>query len=177
MSLSAIQGRADVAPQLAIVVGVVWALVTVLIWSAWPAYTRLSVLHALDPEDLVALRYGIGGLILLPILFKQAEDIPRRGWREGIVLAVCQGAPLALLVTIGVRFAPASHMGALSPGLLPLCAAVLGFLFFDERLSPARTVGLALIVAGALAIVGVSVSALSDDFWKGDLLFIAAGFS
>ena len=35
------------------------------------------------------------------------KALPLRGWREGLVLAFCQGAPLALLVTIGVRFAPA----------------------------------------------------------------------
>jgi drug/metabolite transporter (DMT)-like permease len=151
-------------------------LLTVVIWGAWPAFTRMSVIHSGTPEDLVALRYAIGGLILLPILIRQAGRIPRRGWREGLVLAFCQGAPLALLVTIGVRFAPASHMAALSPGLLPLFAAVLGILFFNEWLSASRAVGLAMIFVGAVVMVGVSVSTLSAGFWKGDLLFISAGF-
>ena len=156
--------------------GVLWALATVVIWGAWPAYTRLSVIRTLTPEDLVALRYAVGGVIMLPILLKQADRISPRGWGEGVVLAVCQGGPLALLVTIGVWFAPASHMGALSPGLLPLFAAVLGFLFFNERLSASRTGGLVLISAGAIVMAGVSLSTLSSGVWKGDLLFICAGF-
>jgi drug/metabolite transporter (DMT)-like permease len=161
---------------LSVVVGVCWALLTVVIWGAWPAFTRLSVIHALTPHDLVALRYTVGGLILLPILIKQANRIPRRGWIEGIVLAVCQGAPLALLVTIGVQFAPASHMGALSPGVLPLFAAMIGFLFYSEPLSRPRILGLALILAGALLMAGFSLSTFSSGVWRGDILFLCAGF-
>ena len=169
-------GRARSPSYLSVVAGVCWALVTVAIWGAWPAFTRLSVIDALTPHDLVALRYAVGGLILLPILIKQADRVPRRGWREGLVLAVCQGAPLALLVTIGVQYAPASHMGALSPGVLPLFAALLGFVFFNERLSPPRIAGLALILAGALVITGFSLSTFSSGVWRGDLLFVCAGF-
>src|SRR5436309_751971 len=59
-----------------VVVGLFWALVTVAIWGAWPVYTRLSVLTALTPQDLVALRYGIGGLILLPVLVRLSARLP-----------------------------------------------------------------------------------------------------
>ena len=159
-----------------IVLGIFWALLTVVIWGAWPAYTRLAVLESLTAEDLVALRFAIGGLILLPVLIRQGNLIPASRWREGIVLAVCQGAPLALLVTVGVRFAPASHMAALSPGLLPLFAALWGVLFFSEQPSRWRTAGLALISIGALVIVSVSFNASSGDHLIGDLLFISAGF-
>ena len=162
--------------QPSILLGVFWALLTVAIWGAWPAVTRLSVTRTMIPEDLVALRYAVGGLVMLPILLQQAARISPRGWGEGVVLAVFQGAPLALLVTIGVRFAPASHMAALSPGLLPLFAAVLSIVFFKEYLSASRHVGLAMIFIGALVLVGVSVTTLSADFWKGDLMFICAGF-
>jgi hypothetical protein len=33
-----------------------WALLTVVIWSAWPSYTRLSMTATLSAPDLVALR-------------------------------------------------------------------------------------------------------------------------
>jgi len=156
--------------------GVFWALFTVLVWAAWPVFTRLSVTRTINPEDLVALRFGIGGLILLPVLIRQARIMPAHGWREGVILAFCQGAPLALLVTVGVRFAPASHMAALSPGLMPLFAAGISFLFLHEQLSKLRAGGIAMILLGALVMVGVSVSASAAGFWRGDILFICAGF-
>ena len=124
----------------------------------------------------MALRYAVGGLILLPILIKQAKRIPPHGWREGVVLAVCRGAPLALLVTFGVWFAPASHMGALSPGILPLFAAVLGFFFYNERIAILRVAGLGLILAGALVMAGVSLATFTSGIWRGDLMFVCAGF-
>jgi len=152
-----------------------WALLTVAIWSAWPAYTRLSVINVLTPQDLVALRYAVGGAILVPVLIRHARAMPHGGWRQGLLLTFFQGAPLALLVTVGVRYAPAGHMAALSPGLLPLFAAVIGAVFLRERLPPARCMGVALIAAGALAMAGLSLGSLSSGVWKGDLLFICAG--
>jgi drug/metabolite transporter (DMT)-like permease len=155
--------------------GAMWALLTVVIWSAWPSYTRLSITTTLSPLDLVALRYAIGSLLLLPVLIRHGRHISPRGWREGLVLAVLQGAPLAILVTAGLRFAPAGHMAALSPGLLPLFAAFISYFFFGEQLSGARICGLALITLGALALVFVSIGALAGAAWKGVLFFLCAG--
>jgi drug/metabolite transporter (DMT)-like permease len=169
-------GSAAASQAPAAAVGILWALLTVAIWSAWPAYTRLSVIDTLTPQDLVALRYAVGGAILVPVLIRHARAMPQGGWRQGLVLAFFQGAPLALLVTVGVRYAPAGHMAALSPGLLPLFAAVIGAVFLRERLSPARSMGVALIATGALAMAGLSLGSLSSGVWKGDLLFICAGF-
>ena len=118
--------------------GVTWALLTVVIWSAWPSYTRLSITTTLSAPDLVALRYAIGGLLFVPVLIHCACRISPRGWREGLTLAFFQGAPLAMLVTVGLRFAPAGHMAALSPDLLPLFAAFISYIFLNERLSSTR---------------------------------------
>lgn len=159
-----------------LVAGSAWASVTLLIWGAWPAYTRLAVTELVTPEDLVVLRYGIGGLILLPVLISQVSRMPSTGWREGVVLAAFQGAPLALLTTMGLRWAPASHLAALSPGIMPIFVALIGLIFFKERVSALCMAGLILIGAGAAAIVGTSLGTLSSEAWKGDLFFITACF-
>jgi drug/metabolite transporter (DMT)-like permease len=166
---------ADETP-VSIALGAMWALLTVVIWSAWPSYTRLSITTTLSAPDLVALRYAIGGLLFLPVLIHCARRISPRGWREGLTLAFFQGAPLAMLVTVGLRFAPAGHMAALSPGLLPLFAASISYIFLNERLSSTRICGLALIALGALALVLVSMGVLAGSAWKGDILFVCAGF-
>jgi drug/metabolite transporter (DMT)-like permease len=168
-------GAQERAPRAIMVRGVAWALITVLVWGGWPAFTRLSVTQTVTPQDLVFLRYAVGGAILTPVLIWLAPRMPRWGWREGIVLTVFQGAPLALLVTMGVQYAPASHMGALSPGMLPLFAAIWGVLFYNERLTAWRKVGVALICGGGLLMAGLSLSTFADDTWKGDLLFVCAG--
>jgi hypothetical protein len=64
----AIAGETPVSTAL----GAMWALLTVVIWSAWPSYTRLSITTTLSAQDLVALRYAIGCLLFLPVLIHGA---------------------------------------------------------------------------------------------------------
>ena len=154
--------------------GTLWAALTVIVWSAWPAFTRLAVTESVTPADIVLLRYGIGGLILLPVLLRLAGSMPRHAWLEGLWFALLQGAPLAMLTAQGLALAPAGHL-TLSTGLMPLFTSLLGFYFLGEAISRLRTYGLALITLGALAIGGVSIASIHLDYWKGDILFVCAG--
>jgi drug/metabolite transporter (DMT)-like permease len=156
-------------------IGALWIGFTVLVWAAWPSYTRLAVTEAVTPEDLVLLRYGIGGLLLLPVLLRERRRMPAHGWREGVFLAFFQGAPLGLLAVTGLRHAPAAHMAALSPGLMPLFTSLLAFALLGERFSRLRIGGLLLIACGGLAIAGASLAALGNGHWRGDALFVCAG--
>ncbi|MCA3388136.1 MAG: DMT family transporter [Roseomonas sp.] len=154
--------------------GTLWAALTVTVWSAWPAFTRLAVTESVTPPDIVLLRFGIGGLILLPVLLRMAGSMPRHAWREGLWFALLQGAPLAMLTAQGLALAPAGHL-SLSTGLMPLFTSLLCFYFLGEAISRLRKYGLALITLGALAIGGVSVASIHLDYWKGDILFVCAG--
>src|SRR5438067_1500795 len=136
--------------------GVAWALLTVAIWGFWSVYTRLGLNRSLHAEDMVALRFGISGLLLLPLLVRSSRAISRSVWIEGILLAACQGAPFVLLLAVGLVFAPANHAPALTTGLMPLFAAVLGFLFFGRRTDAKRSVGLVFIICGAFTLVGAN---------------------
>ncbi len=154
--------------------GTLWAALTVIVWSAWPAFTRLAVTVSVTPADIVLLRFGIGGLILLPVLLRLAGSMPRHAWLEGLWFALLQGAPLAMLTTQGLALAPAGHL-TLSTGLMPLFTSLLCFYFLGEAISRLRKYGLVLITLGALAIGGVSASSIHLDYWKGDILFVCAG--
>ncbi len=154
--------------------GILWAALTVIVWSAWPAFTRLAVTESVTPADIVLLRYGIGGLILLPVLLRLAGSMPRHAWLEGLWFALLQGAPLAMLTAQGLALAPAGHL-TLSTGLMPLFTSLLCFYFLGEAISRLRKYGLALITLGALAIGGVSIASIHLDYWKGDILFVCAG--
>ncbi|MFM7421629.1 MAG: DMT family transporter [Alphaproteobacteria bacterium] len=154
--------------------GTLWAALTVIVWSAWPAFTRLAVTESVTPADIVLLRFGIGGLILLPVLLRLAGSMPRHAWLEGLWFALLQGAPLAMLTAQGLALAPAGHL-SLSTGLMPLFTSLLCFYFLGEAISRLRKYGLALITLGALAIGGVSLASIHLDYWKGDILFVCAG--
>ncbi len=150
--------------------GALFAFGAVLIWSFWPAWTRHGVIGHLSVDDIVLLRFGVGGLLFLPFLLAQARRIRPRAWAIGFGLAVCQGAPFVLLVATGLRFAPANHAAALTTGLSPLFAAVLGCVLFGETVTKQRAAGMVLILVGAFALAysGARPAGL------GDMLFVAA---
>lgn len=161
-------------PDNAVASGLLWAAVALTIWAAWPVFTRLAVSESLTPADIVALRFGVGGLVLLPVLLWQARAIPARAWIEGILLAVCQGAPFAFLLAAGLVNAPASHAAALTPGVAPLFAYILSVLFFKEEATPLRFAGYACIVVGAAALVASVVAQDSGAVSIGHLYFVSA---
>lgn len=135
--------------------GVGWALLAVGIWSGWFVVTRHAVSGrgTLGAADLVALRFGISGLILLPVLLRRAPCLPRGAWTEALWLVAGSGAPFALVLSLGLRLAPAAHAAALTPGTMPLFAAGFGALLLGERPGRVRGAGLGLIAAGAAALV------------------------
>ncbi|MBK3399209.1 MULTISPECIES: DMT family transporter [Methylobacterium] len=154
--------------------GVAFALLAVSLWGGWFVITRRAVGAGgvLGPADLVALRFGIGGLLLLPVLALRLRGLDRRAYLDGAVLYVAQGAPFALLISIALRYAPAGHGAALTPGTMPLFAALLGALVLGDRPGRLALAGLGLIAAGALTLAGGFRDA--DELFGYGLLLTAA---
>jgi drug/metabolite transporter (DMT)-like permease len=142
--------------------------------------TRLAVTTSLDASDVAALRFGVAGLVLLPVLVRRGLARDRLGWPLLAVLVAGLGAPYALVATTGLRFAPAYDGGALNPGCMPLFVALIAAVVLGEKLSATRISGLSLILAGAVTIVGWhaddrgATANASRTF--GDVLFLIAAF-
>src|ERR1700761_3750865 len=85
------------------VAGVMWATLSVLIFSGWFVVTRFSVTHELEIWDIMALRFGGGALVFAPMIFRQGGRLPAAAWREGLLFCCLWGLPFALLVAFGLR--------------------------------------------------------------------------
>jgi len=144
------------------------------------AVTRIGVTTSLDAWDIAALRFGLAGLVLLPVVWRRGWALDRLGWPRLVLLVSGAGAPYALVAAQGLRFAPAADAGALIPGVMPLFVAVLAAVFLAERFRASRKVGLVLILLGLVTIVGGSLAAgqLMDDLGRsgGHALFLLAAF-
>lgn len=156
--------------------GAVFGLAAVSIWAGWSAMTRLAVTTSLDAWDIPALRFGVAGLLLLPIVIRRGLALDRLGWSGLAGLVVGTGAPYALVVALGLRFAPAYDAGALNPGCMPLFVALITAVVLKERPLTTQKIGLSLILSGALIIVGWHGRAWSISRSIGDVLFLAASF-
>jgi len=94
--------------------GAVFGLTAASIWAGWSAMTRLAVTTNLDAWHIPALRFGVAGLLLSPILIRRGLALDRLGWPGLAGIIIGQGAPYVLIAALGLRFAPAADLGALS---------------------------------------------------------------
>ena len=172
--------------------GLVAALVTVTIWTAFIVIARASAQRTLTPFDIAFLRIVGASLVLLPwgwwivrhrtaapagtVATSSLAGLSPLPLRTTVQLGLFGGVVYALLAYSGFFYAPATHASVLMPGSLPLWTALLAALLLTERITPARATGLALIVAGDVLVGGRSLLAAFDggDVWKGDLLFMGA---
>jgi drug/metabolite transporter (DMT)-like permease len=154
--------------------GVIFGFAAASIWAGWSVITRLAVTTRLDAWDIAALRFGVAGLLLAPVLLRRGLARDRLGWLGLAAIIAGLGAPYVLAAAGGLYFAPASDQGALNPGCMPLFVALIGAIVLGERFSSARKLGLSLIMAGALIIV--VGHAWSTSRALGDALFLVASF-
>ena len=178
-------------------IGLAAALVTVLIWTSFIVIARASADPtrggSLSPFDIAFCRVVGASLVLLPWGWWLVRRDRRTGAATASSLFGLSPLPLRITVPVGLFggllyavlaysgfvFAPAAHASVLMPGSLPLWTALLALLVLHERITPARALGLALIVTGDLLVGGASLWHAFDggEVWKGDVLFMTAGFS
>ena len=161
--------------------GAAFGFAAASIWASWSVITRLAVTTGLDAWDIAALRFGVAGFLLSPVLVRRGLAPDRLGGFGLAVIIAGLGAPYVLVAAGGLRFAPASDQGALNPGCMPLFVALIAAIVLGEKLSTARKLGLWLILAGAVIIVAWHAAArstgLSTSRSFGDALFLFAAFS
>jgi drug/metabolite transporter (DMT)-like permease len=156
------------------VIGAVSAIAAVAIWAGWLVMMRVGVNTTLTAFDLTALRFGVAGVVLLPVVLRRGLAFNRLGWLGFTAVVIGAGAPVQLLVGAGLSFAPVAHASVLTYGISPLIVAGLAAVALKERLVPIRKAGLVLVTLGALVIGGVGISSFGAQQSIGHLLFLTA---
>lgn len=149
--------------------GIVAGLLAVGCWSGFIIVTRLGGLSTLTPYDVMALRFSIGSLLLLPFL--QRWGLVNL---QGLALACVGGIGYAVAVYHGFQHTSALHGSVLLSGAIPFGAALFSALLLGDRPGLLRMFGLACI--GVAAVVMLLDSGqphqLQGDSWL--LLAVAA---
>jgi drug/metabolite transporter (DMT)-like permease len=156
--------------------GVLCGLTVALIWSSWSVATRFAVTTSLGPYDVTFLRFGVSALLLWPILVRKGLGIQQIGIVRSLVMVLGAGVPFMLLGSIGMQFAPASHVATLMIGTMPIWVALLSGLLFSEKFTRQQLSGMGVVIAGVLCIGGYALIAnRAAGEWRGDLLFLLGG--
>ncbi len=163
-------------PTTAYVRGAVLGLAAVSIWAGNIVVGGLGLRSSLTPWDISAIRFAVAGLVLLPYLARRGLALDRLGW-IGVAALVLGGVPTVLLANAGLLFAPASHAGALFPGVMPLMVTLLAAVFLKEAFTPQKQVGFTLIATGVVAMVWGSGGTIGTEQNIGHLLFLGSAFA
>ena len=133
--------------------GVVLALGAGVGYAAYTVAAKRLLDEGHEPEAVMARTFGTGALILLPVL--PLTGFAAFGSLDATALAIYLGAiPTALAYVLfarGLRALPTAEVATLTLAE-PLTAAALGTVVLGEQLSPAATLGAAMVLGGLAAL-------------------------
>lgn len=157
-------------------VGLVCALIVVALFSGFTLVSRLGFSSALKLPDVAALRFGIGGLLLLPVFLR--KRLGPVTWVQAAALAFFGGLGFALFAYTGFLLAPASHGAVLLHGTLPLFTFLaVSLLAAQPGAASGFGPGLVMILAGIVAMSWDSVAGATPRQLVGDGFLLLASIS
>ncbi|MBR0646307.1 DMT family transporter [Plastoroseomonas hellenica] len=160
------------------VLGLAAGLCASLIWGGHAVVARAALTgQGLMPLDLAAFRYGVAGLLLLPVAWQARLALAEIGLRRLLVLTAMGGAPNLLLFVSGLIFAPATHGGTISSMTVPVAGALLAIPLLKEVPTPGRWMALGAMAAGVLLIGWDGIAGTAPGAWRGDILLLACGIT
>lgn len=149
----------------------------VLVMGGQFAVAKRGFAAGLTAYDIVALRFAAASVPAAAILMQRGVSrLGGVGWGRSAVLALIAGSPYALLMYVGLQFAPAAHGAMLIPGLGIVVATLIGAAWVGERHGRGPSVGIAIVLAG-LSVLGAGGAATDRWAGLGDLLLAVAGLA
>jgi len=156
-----------------LILGVTSGLLVVLCWAGWVVATRFAVTTHLRPVDVAFLRYLVPAVVLLPVLLRRGFGPRQIGVMHTAMLVAGAGLPFLLVASTGMKFAPASDVGAVMVGTMPVFVAVFSAFVNRERFERVRVLGFLLVVLGIAGIAAHGLFDFHSGAWRGHLLFLA----
>ncbi len=111
--------------------GYLFVLITMCIWGGFTIFSRLNLHWHVSAWDLVAMRFAIAFLILMPVLIYK-KDLTFLWHPRPVILALTGGLAYCLTVYTAFLQAPAAHAAIFLNGCIPVCTAVAAYLLFRQ---------------------------------------------
>lgn len=159
---------------------VAWFLILLLagLWSTAFLFTEI-VLSAVGPFTAAALRVGFGAVSLLLVapLLGVRLPIDARTWGVLAVMGLLNNAVPFTLITLG-QTGITSGMAAILNATTPVFTVIAAHLLTsDEKIGANKLAGIALGIAGVVALLGQDAAPGGGDSMVGQALVLAAACS
>jgi drug/metabolite transporter (DMT)-like permease len=125
------------------------------IWGASFLFMRIAA-GDFGAVPLVELRLAFGSLVLLPFLWRGRAAFPLRLWPKLAVIGLINSAVPFVLFAWAAQRAPAG-VGAIANAF----TALVGYLFFGERIGTRRATALLVGFAGVVVLASGKIAGLS----------------
>lgn len=136
------------------------------------------MLGELTPETIISLRLILAIILLTSIAIIQKRDFSLNIKSHGYILLLALIAVFHLWIQVtGLKYTTASNTGWII-GTAPIFMALLGLIFFKEKLGLTKLSGIIIAIFGLLLLVGKG-NPTNIDFIKnmGDFLVLSSSFT
>jgi drug/metabolite transporter (DMT)-like permease len=152
-------------------------LLAIIFWGTSFVATK-TLLDEIKPVTIIILRLILASILLTAIAIYTRRtfsiNLKSHGWI--FILALVAVFHLWIQVT-GLQFTTASNTGWII-GTAPIFMAILGFIFYRERITILQISGIIIALTGLLLLIGkgdiTSISLIQN---KGDLLVLGSAFT
>ena len=138
------------------------------IWGASFLFMRVAA-KDFGAIPLVEVRLGLGSLVLLPFLWRARAQFPAKLWPKLALIGAVNSAIPFMLFAWAAQRAPAG-IGAISNAMTVLFTALVGFLFFHEKIGARRSIALVAGFAGVVVLASDKTAGGDQVGWA-----VAAG--
>ena len=150
--------------------GYLFVCITMCIWGGFTIISRLNLHWHVSAWDLVAMRFAIAFLILMPVLIYK-KDLAFLWHPRPIILALTGGLAYCLTVYTAFLQAPAAHAAIFLNGCIPLCTAVAAYLLFKQPFDKHTWLSLSMMLSALALMSYLMLHEQASAFGLGDILF------
>ncbi|ESK56147.1 DMT family transporter [Acinetobacter tjernbergiae] len=150
--------------------GYLFVLITMCIWGGFTIFSRLNLHWHVSAWDLVAMRFAIAFLTLMPILIYK-KDLAFLWHPRPVILALTGGLAYCLTVYTAFLQAPAAHAAIFLNGCIPLCTAVAAYLLFRQPFDKHTWLSLSIMLSALALMSYLMLHDQASALGLGDLLF------
>jgi drug/metabolite transporter (DMT)-like permease len=150
--------------------GYLFVCITMCIWGGFTILSRLNLHWHVSAWDLVAMRFAIAFIILMPVLVYK-KDLAFLWHPRPIILALTGGLAYCLTVYTAFLHAPAAHAAIFLNGCIPLCTAVAAYLLFKQPFDKHTWLSLSIMLSALALMSYLMLHEQASAFGIGDILF------
>ena len=150
--------------------GYLFVCITMCIWGGFTILSRLNLHWHVSAWDLVAMRFAIAFIILMPVLLYK-KDLAFLWHPRPIILALTGGLAYCLTVYTAFLHAPAAHAAIFLNGCIPLCTAVAAYLLFKQPFDKHTWLSLSIMLSALALMSYLMLHEQASAFGLGDVLY------